>query len=100
MSSGLPSQSRPPHRPHPKDLRPGEPRNGDPRAGGASAPGASGALPGMSRAEKFEDEKRRIIRSCFSKTDDDGSGMSRSIDLGLSFVSLWSRDKALWIQDS
>ena len=29
--------------------------------------------PNMSRAEKFEDEKRRIIESCFSKTDTDGS---------------------------
>ncbi|KAE8352954.1 exocyst complex component Sec3-domain-containing protein [Aspergillus coremiiformis] len=27
----------------------------------------------MSRAEKFEDEKRRIIQSCFSKKDDDSS---------------------------
>lgn len=28
----------------------------------------------MSRAERFEDEKRRIIDSCFNKRDDDGSG--------------------------
>ncbi|CAN8097927.1 unnamed protein product [Discula destructiva] len=28
---------------------------------------------GPSRAERFEDEKRRIIESCFSKKDDDGS---------------------------
>ncbi|RFU31297.1 hypothetical protein B7463_g5046, partial [Scytalidium lignicola] len=28
---------------------------------------------GMSRAEKFEDEKRRIVESCFSKKDSDGS---------------------------
>ncbi|KAA8633916.1 hypothetical protein SMACR_00690 [Sordaria macrospora] len=27
----------------------------------------------MSRAERFEDEKRRIIESCFNKRDDDGS---------------------------
>lgn len=33
------------------------------------------ANPGMSRAERFEDEKRRIIESCFSKRDDDGSGV-------------------------
>jgi exocyst complex component 1 len=26
-----------------------------------------------SRAERFEDEKRRIIDSCFSKRDEDGS---------------------------
>jgi hypothetical protein len=29
------------------------------------------------RAELFEDEKRRIIDSCFSKKDDDGSGKLR-----------------------
>lgn len=33
------------------------------------------ANPGMSRAERFEDEKRRIIESCFNKRDDDGSGL-------------------------
>jgi hypothetical protein len=27
----------------------------------------------MSRAEKFEDEKKRIIESCFNKRDEDGS---------------------------
>jgi len=27
----------------------------------------------MNRAERFEDEKRRIIESCFTKRDDDGS---------------------------
>jgi hypothetical protein len=27
----------------------------------------------VSRAERFEDEKRRIIESCFSKRDEDGS---------------------------
>lgn len=31
---------------------------------------------GLSRAERFEDEKRRIIESCFSKRDDDGSGQA------------------------
>ena len=30
----------------------------------------------LSRAEKFEDEKKRIIESCFTKADDDGAGMS------------------------
>ena len=30
----------------------------------------------MSRAEIFEDEKRRIIESCFSKKEADGSGQS------------------------
>ena len=38
----------------------------------------SGFLPGvdggMSRAERFEDEKRRICESCFNKTDTDGQG--------------------------
>lgn len=28
----------------------------------------------MSRAEKFEDEKKRIIESCFGKKETDGSG--------------------------
>jgi hypothetical protein len=27
----------------------------------------------LSRAERFDDEKRRIIDSCFAKRDDDGS---------------------------
>lgn len=30
----------------------------------------------MSRAERFEDEKRRIIDSCFGKKDVDGSSRS------------------------
>ncbi len=30
-------------------------------------------LAAMSRAEKFEDEKRRIVDSCFTKREDDGS---------------------------
>ncbi|KAL1957420.1 hypothetical protein VTO42DRAFT_5988 [Malbranchea cinnamomea] len=70
MSSGLPAQLRPAHRPQPKDRRPGDPRNGDPRSGGAPVPAATAS---MSRAERFEDEKRRIIQSCFSKKDADGS---------------------------
>ncbi len=37
------------------------------RANGAG----SGVAPG--RAERFEDEKRRIVDSCFSKKDTDGS---------------------------
>lgn len=28
---------------------------------------------GMTRAEKFEDEKRRIVESCFSKEGEDGT---------------------------
>jgi hypothetical protein len=31
---------------------------------------------GVSRAEKFEDEKQRIIQSCFAKKDTDGSSKS------------------------
>ncbi|KAL8802757.1 MAG: hypothetical protein Q9182_003592 [Xanthomendoza sp. 2 TL-2023] len=38
-----------------------------------SPPAAGGPKSAMSRAEKFEDEKRRIIESCFSKRDADGS---------------------------
>jgi exocyst complex component 1 len=36
--------------------------------------GVGAAQAAMSRAEKFEDEKRRFIESCFSKKDNDGSG--------------------------
>jgi hypothetical protein len=32
-----------------------------------------------SRAELFEDEKRRIIDSCFSKKDEDGSGKNPAL---------------------
>ena len=39
----------------------------DSRNGGGAAPVT------MSRAERFEDEKRRIIESCFGKKDADGS---------------------------
>ena len=31
------------------------------------------SMPQMSRAEKFEDEKRRIIQTCFGKKEPDGS---------------------------
>ncbi|KAM3075544.1 hypothetical protein ACMFMG_007686 [Clarireedia jacksonii] len=42
---------------------------------GSSRNGSGGvnSSNGMSRAERFEDEKRRIIDSCFGKTDPDGS---------------------------
>jgi hypothetical protein len=36
-------------------------------------PGGVNGGAGMSKAEKFEDEKRRIIDSCFGKKDEDGS---------------------------
>ncbi|RHZ64859.1 hypothetical protein CDV55_102836 [Aspergillus turcosus] len=57
--------------PAPSDVPPHrEPRRmGDGRNGGFTGPGEAT----MSRAEKFEDEKRRIIQSCFSKKDSDGS---------------------------
>jgi hypothetical protein len=35
--------------------------------------GNGAALAAKSRADQFEDEKRRIIESCFNKTDPDGS---------------------------
>lgn len=44
-----------------------------------SGPGGGGTSQdptvSMSRAERFEDEKRRIMESCFSKKDPDGSSM-------------------------
>ncbi|RHZ51078.1 GTP-Rho binding exocyst subunit SEC3 [Aspergillus thermomutatus] len=57
--------------PLPSDVPPHrEPRRiGDGRNGGFTGPGEAT----MSRAEKFEDEKKRIIQSCFSKKDSDGS---------------------------
>ena len=43
----------------------------------------------MSRAEKFEDEKRRIIESCFGKKEPDGS--SGLYDIYVVFYALtWS----------
>ncbi|KAG6322748.1 hypothetical protein E4U44_003363 [Claviceps purpurea] len=42
------------------------------RANGAR-PGGAAAAAAASRAERFEDEKRRIIDSCFSRKDTDGS---------------------------
>lgn len=35
--------------------------------------GGPGAAVAANRAERFEDEKRRIIESCFNKKDVDGS---------------------------
>ncbi|PQE16914.1 exocyst complex component Sec3 protein [Rutstroemia sp. NJR-2017a BBW] len=42
---------------------------------GSSRNGSGGvnSSNGMSRAERFDDEKRRIVDSCFGKTDPDGS---------------------------
>ncbi|KAL4907276.1 hypothetical protein BDW74DRAFT_148844 [Aspergillus multicolor] len=54
---------------------PGEPLpQRDPRRGAESRSGGHGSSgDGSSRAEKFEDEKRRIVQSCFSKKDSDGA---------------------------
>lgn len=37
----------------------------------------AGVSGGMSKAERFENEKKRIIDSCFAKKDTDGSGTSQ-----------------------
>jgi len=62
----------------------GRPRNypnglGDPNRqppGGARGPpsttSSSSTPSGMSRAERFDDERRRITESCFAKVDDQG----------------------------
>lgn len=49
---------------------PSEPRNG---YEGSVNTNASVSTDGMTRAQRFEDEKRRIIESCFAKKDPDGS---------------------------
>jgi exocyst complex component 1 len=49
---------------------PSEPMNG---YEGSLTTDLSGSTDGMTRAQRFEDEKRRIIESCFSKKDPDGS---------------------------
>ena len=43
----------------------------------------------MTRAERFEDEKKRIIESCFSKKDDDGSCEQRPSFLPARLASLF-----------
>lgn len=40
---------------------------------GQNGPGGVNGSAGISKAERFEDEKRRIVDSCFNKKDDDGS---------------------------
>ena len=59
----------------------GPPSGGLPGTGGRptplnvnGGPQSAGPNSSMSRAEKFEDEKRRIIDSAFSKKEPDGSG--------------------------
>ena len=51
--------------------RPSDIRNGEPTLVATSV--RNNSTDGMSRAERFEEEKRRIIDSCFSKKDADGS---------------------------
>lgn len=56
--------------------------------GGAVANG--GARGDVSRADRFEDEKRRIIETCFNKEDGDGSGMCPpSLQSSVFPPSLW-----------
>jgi hypothetical protein len=43
--------------------------------GSGAINGSNNNATGMSRAERFEDEKRRIIESCFAKVDPDGACM-------------------------
>ncbi|PGH16975.1 hypothetical protein AJ79_01359 [Helicocarpus griseus UAMH5409] len=48
----------------------------------ADSRNGSGTVPasaGMTRAERFEDEKRRLVQSCFSKLDTDGSAIESYI---------------------
>ena len=44
----------------------------------SSAGASRSAGPPMTRAEKFEDEKKRIVESCFGKREADGSSMPMS----------------------
>ncbi|KFY08370.1 hypothetical protein V492_06291 [Pseudogymnoascus sp. VKM F-4246] len=44
-----------------------------PTTNGSGVSNGSGSANGVNKAEKFEDEKRRIVESCFSKKDPDGS---------------------------
>jgi hypothetical protein len=41
--------------------------------GSQNGPGGVSGNNGMTRAQIFEDEKRRIIDTCFGKRDEDGS---------------------------
>ncbi|KAJ5278869.1 hypothetical protein N7478_004241 [Penicillium angulare] len=50
--------------------RPRPPPSGDPRRGDARNGSGDGSA---TRAERFEDEKKRIIQSCYSKKDTDGT---------------------------
>ena len=48
--------------------------------------GGPGAAAAANRAERFEDEKRRIIESCFNKKDVDGSRKSCYCVVKLGFI--------------
>lgn len=58
----------------------GGPNQPPPRRGTNDSRNGSAAMrpttssQGMSRAEKFEQEKRKIMESCFGKQDADGAG--------------------------
>ncbi|KAI9807021.1 MAG: hypothetical protein M1825_005738 [Sarcosagium campestre] len=62
-------QANGPSQPPPRSGQEGRPTAG---LNGSHARSSSGT---MTRADKFEDEKRRIVASCFSKKDDDGSSL-------------------------
>jgi hypothetical protein len=54
----------------------------------------------MTRAERFEDEKKRIVESCFSKRDDDGSRKPayRETLIAIATSPLLTASVALWSQ--
>ncbi len=73
MNSSRPRDPfRDPSNPGPRQhgRAPSESRNG---YEGSVNTNTSAGTDGMTRAQRFEDEKRRIIESCFSKKDTDGS---------------------------
>ena len=43
------------------------------QSGADALDGEASNISNMTRAQRFEDEKRRIVNSCFTKRDDDGS---------------------------
>jgi len=54
-----------------------------------NGPGGVNGNSQMSRAERFEDEKRRIIDSCFGKKDDDGARKPFSGECASHALELW-----------
>lgn len=57
---------------------PSDPRNGSGR--GTPVPGGQSQAE-MTKAQMFEDEKRRIVESCFAKKDPDGSRRCTPVSL-------------------